>query len=150
MARLTDHEFDALRHFADIAFSHMAEVGFDQLPKHEKTFICVWSLSGEVDNGGFEQFYFNSSGDQATAVPAELRQIGADAMADIVSRANALFGSNGPPSDLSLRRELINSLPDRIIEQFHSFDTEYYAQAAGLDTLLYNYLRATMSSNNGE
>ena len=62
---------------SDDVFDRYAKVGFSRLSEPEQVFICVWSLEGEVNNGGLDQFYFNSSGDHAITTPDALESIGA-------------------------------------------------------------------------
>lgn len=76
----------------------VANEGLQDLSPPEQTFILVWELEAEVNNGGFHQFFFNSDGDRAVLTPAALRQIGAEHTASIVERANAMF-PGAPPTD---------------------------------------------------
>ena len=45
----------------------------------------------EVNNGGFNQFYFNSSGIFSDLAPEAFRRIGAPKFADLMNRANQLY-----------------------------------------------------------
>ena len=65
---------------------------FAQLTVPEQVFVAVWTLESDVNNGGFDQYYLNSSGDYAWFAPAALRAIGAEQTAAIAERANAAFG----------------------------------------------------------
>lgn len=86
--------------FLDEAFdrvcSRYSGSNFDQLDEADKILVTIWSLEGEVNNGGFDQYYFNSSGDLAFYAPVALRRIGAHQMGEITDDANKLFGPNGP------------------------------------------------------
>ena len=53
----------------------------------QQTFKMVWELEAEVNNGGFDQYFLNSSGRNAPRVEAALRSIGAGKCADIAARA---------------------------------------------------------------
>ena len=50
-----------------------AAVGVKALSPGERVFLYVWNLEAEVNNGGFEQFYLNSAGDNAIETPVALR-----------------------------------------------------------------------------
>ena len=80
----------------DRACSRYSGSNFDQLDEADKILVTIWGLEGEVNNGGFDQYYFNSSGDLAFHAPVALRRIGAHHMAQITDDANKLFGPNGP------------------------------------------------------
>lgn len=65
--------------------------GFSQLSPIEKTVYATFFVWDEVYNGGFKQFFHNSSGDAAGTTPQALREIGATKLADIAQRANDVF-----------------------------------------------------------
>lgn len=70
--------FEAVQRVADDVFRRANEVGFDRLRDEEQVFFCVWSAVGQIDNGGFYQFYYNSSGDWALESARAFEAIGAD------------------------------------------------------------------------
>lgn len=80
----------------DRACGRYSGSNFDQLDEADKILVTIWSLEGDVNNGGFDQYYFNSSGDLAFFAPIALRRIGAHQMAQITDDANRLFGPEGP------------------------------------------------------
>jgi hypothetical protein len=88
-------EIDVIR-VSEAVWAREAAVGVSGLTPAERVFLCVWNLEAEVNNGGFEQFYINSAGDNAVETPAALRGIGAARAAAIAERANDVFG---PPGD---------------------------------------------------
>ena len=53
----------------------------------ERTVLSVLALNREVDNGGFDQFFFNSSRQFAPAIVSDLVRIGSVEIADIAQRA---------------------------------------------------------------
>ena len=75
--------------------------------------FSTWWLESEVRNGGFEQYFYNSSGHYAKDALEGLRRIGATAFAAIVRDALAVFPSGEPPK---LRDERIAAL-ERALER---------------------------------
>ena len=63
------------------------------LSKGEQAIYVSWLLEAEVSNGGFNQFYFNSSGQLADLAEASFFTIGAPQFADLVRRANLIYDS---------------------------------------------------------
>lgn len=61
--------------------------------KSRQAIYVIWLLEGEVNNGGFNQFYFNSSGEFSLLVPEALKLIGAPKFSDLVKRANSTYKS---------------------------------------------------------
>lgn len=51
----------------------------------------IWGLEAEVNNGGYNQFYSNSSGQFYKHLPQALRLVGAERFADLTERANNTF-----------------------------------------------------------
>ncbi len=116
----------------------IANERFCDLSPSEQIFILVWELEAEVNNGGFNQFFFNSAGDRAGRTAAALRTIGAERAASIVDKAISLF-PDGPPADRSLRQDLLLAL-DPDITLFQELDAAFYTYPDNLSNLLYNFV----------
>lgn len=117
-------------------------VGFEALTPAEQTFITIWSLEADVNNGGFDQYYFNSSGDHARFAPAALRAIGAREAAAIVEEANAIFGPDGPPRDRDQRQDALEALGEDRSSIFSSVDERFFEYPDDLQTLLTDYVQS--------
>jgi len=76
----------------EAACGRHCDVGFEDLSEIDRILVSIWALEADVNNGGFHQYYFNSSGDTAHYAPAALRAIGAPIMACIVDKANPCSG----------------------------------------------------------
>jgi hypothetical protein len=116
--------------------------GFASLTPAEQVFSCVWTLEAEINNGGFEQFYLNSSGDIAAQVPGALRAINAAHTASLVERANAVFGDDGPPADREVRTGLVEELDEPMLGRFAELDTAFLEYKDNLSALLAAYMQA--------
>jgi len=91
-----------------------------------KAIYMIWVLEAEVNNGGYNQFYSNSSGQYYKELPDALRLVGANGFADLTQRANDLFEKEN---------EKITKHQDGTIEGFsksyednplNDLDTEFY------------------------
>jgi len=94
--------------------------------KSRQAIYMIWALEAEVNNGGYNQFYFNSSGQFYKNLPEALRLVGANGFADLTQRANDLFEKEN---------EKITKHQDGTIEGFsqsyednplNDLDTEFY------------------------
>ena len=94
--------------------------------KSRQAIYMIWLLEAEVNNGGYNQFYFNSSGQFYKYLPDALRLIGANKFADLTERANKTFEKEN---------DKITKHQDGTIEGFsksyednplNDFDTEFY------------------------
>jgi len=70
-------------------FSNEEEI-VRNLSKGKKAIYVTWLLEAEVNNGGFNQFYFNSSGQLADLGQGAFKTIGAVQFADLVGQADSI------------------------------------------------------------
>ncbi|WP_205942739.1 DMP19 family protein [Pedobacter psychroterrae] len=61
------------------------------LPKPQQVIYITWILEGEVNNGGFNQYYYNSSGQFAKLAPEALKLVGATQHAALTQAANDVY-----------------------------------------------------------
>jgi hypothetical protein len=118
---------------------------FAQLDDVDKILVTIWGLEAEVNNGGFDQYYFNGSGDQAFYAPDALQSIGARKMADIVTNANKMFGPDGPSLDGHVRQaQLFLVAPNNvdIPNPWEQLDRGFCAYPDDVSALLTAFLRA--------
>jgi hypothetical protein len=121
----------------DSACAQYDGTNFDSLSERDQILVTIWGLEAEVNNGGFDAFYFNGAGDLAFFAPTALKKVRADRMADIAARANALFGPTGPSRRSTVRRQQLRDLaPD----SFDALDTAFYDYPDDLRTLVGEFL----------
>lgn len=108
----------------------------------EKVFFLVQELEMEVNNGGFSQYFFNSSGRFCLDAPAALREIGAAYTAQLVEQALGLFGADLPHDPDALAEALDERITDEIDEQLNELDNDFYEYKDDLGGLTYNYIMA--------
>jgi hypothetical protein len=88
-----------------------------QLSSEEQRYFAVSLLEGEVYNGGFDQFFWNSSGDYYQLAVAGLEDLGAaSALAIVKEAADTVFGRSGPPADQTERWRILDSKTRRLSE----------------------------------
>jgi Domain of unknown function (DUF4375) len=111
--------------------------------KSRQAIYLIWLLEAEVNNGGYNQFYFNSSGQFYKHLPDALKLIGANKFADLTKRANDTFEKENPK---------ITQHQDGTIEGFsksyddnplNKFDNEFYElyKIEDLQQLQINFIR---------
>jgi hypothetical protein len=114
---------------------------YSDLSAPERVFLVIWELESEVNNGGFHQCFYNSSGALAPHVVSALKTIDAPATADIVQRAlNAMANTITSWSDDAHRQSGMNQLSSEIRQILEDLDQEYYACPEDLTPLLYKYV----------
>jgi hypothetical protein len=87
--------------------------GFESLSEAEQLYFAVGLLQGEVCNGGFDQYFFNGSGDHYTYAVKGLEAMGAFQVLDLLKRAKQIvFGFEEPESDTGRRRAFLQRSVD--------------------------------------
>lgn len=124
----------------DDALARYDGSNWDELSERDRVLVTIWGLEADVNNGGFHQYFSNSSGNQAHYAEAALRRIGADAMARIVSRATPIFGTSGVPRDRYLRQEVLEQVEDACEDLLEQLDTQFCACPDDLSELMKLYL----------
>jgi len=109
----------------------------EALSHPERGFRCVWELEAEVNNGGFSQYFLNSSGRHAAEAPDALRAIGAVHAAGIAEAALGVMGHGAPWTDDDKRQDAVVNIGDVAEEALGALDTKFYAYPDDLSTMLY-------------
>lgn len=111
--------------------------------KSRQAIYMISQLQTEVNNGGYNQFYFNSSGQFAAALPEALKLVGATKFADLTERANSTFEKE---------KSKITKDQDGTVEGFsksyennplNKFDEEFYKlnETKDLQKIQVDYIR---------
>lgn len=130
---------------SDLVFPRYDRDGFESLSAAERVAYCVDALEREVANGGFEQFFTNSSGDTATETHAALVKIGAAQAASLLQTAISLFPKGAPPRDRDERTDLVDSMSDELRGKWRELDKRFYAYPDDLTSLMRQFVTAHRS-----
>ena len=120
----------------DDACSRYNGENFASLNERDQVLVAIWGVEAEVNNGGFDQYYFNGAGDQALYVPTALRAIGAHRMAEIVERANTLFGTGGPPASHPQRQAALFRITEAAEAAWDTLDRAFQEYPDDIGALL--------------
>jgi hypothetical protein len=121
--------------------SRFWRLDYNDLSTPERVFLVIWELESEVNNGGFHQYFYHSSGALAPHVVGALKTIGAPATADIVQRAlNAAANTTTSWAHDVNRQAQVNQLSSETRQILEELDQEYYACPEDLTPLLYKYV----------
>lgn len=106
----------------------------------QKVFSSIWAVESEVNNGGFSQYFFNSSCETSGFVAEALETIGAPRTADICRRAIAAAFPDGLPSDPEAIRSAASDFSDETEDSLDALDKEFYQYPHDLTQLLFAYV----------
>ena len=115
--------------------------GLDLSP-NQNIFRLIWDLEAEVNNGGFNQYFFNNSGRNAPYVPVALTAIGASECARIVAQAVALVENRSFNWQDDLARQEQLETVDPEIEAFSELESRFCEDPDNLSALLATFVKA--------
>lgn len=114
----------------------------EYLCAEEQVFYICNLLMEEVNNGGFDQFLYNSSGNHAHRVEECLRTIGANKTADLCHTAFSAYGKP-IPQEIKKRRKFLEKMErDEICDVLNNCDDQFYRDPDRLEELCYQYIIA--------
>ena len=127
---------------SELVFGRCDRDGFATLTPAERVAYCVDALEREVNNGGFDQFFWNSSGDTAHETHAGLVEIGASSAANLVEEAIAAFPGARVPPDRAGREKVLESLPQSARDKWTDLDGRFCQYPDDLTALMRRYVQA--------
>jgi len=117
------------------------KVGFKRLTKVQKVYYCIWLLDAEVRNGGFSQYFVNSSGNLAHFTRKALKALGATQTEAILALAMSSFGIQGPSTARDTRHEQLSRIYDAQKVNLSELDDAYYQDPDRLKIRLLDFTR---------
>ena len=100
-------------------------VGDAALSAEEYAILAVEALEREVNNGGYAQFFTNSSKEFAPRIAQALEAIGCPRFAAVTRDAIAALGISGPVTEAAVDGAM-ESADDRRLEALSACDEAYY------------------------
>jgi hypothetical protein len=108
----------------------------------QKIFSAIWAVEAEVNNGGFSQYFLNSSAETAGFVVEALETIGAPQTADICKRAIVAAFPSGLPSTTENIQSAAADFSDETLERLEPLDQDFFSYPHDLTDLLFAYVAA--------
>lgn len=118
----------------------------EKLTEPEKTFYFIQNLEREVNNGGFNQYFYNSSGDFAHQTIISLRQINAIKTVDILQLAIDQFPNSTVPQDRSERQNILEQIEEKANEIWGQLDERFFKYEDNLYDLNIVFIKQNRSS----
>jgi hypothetical protein len=117
----------------------------ESLSDPQKIFYYIQNCEREINNGGFKQFFYNSSGDFAHETHYSLRIVGAKKTADIVMRANDQFPGRAVPKERSERLKILEQIQEESINVWNELDQRFLAREEDLNAYNLEFIRKNKS-----
>jgi hypothetical protein len=123
--------------------------GFDALSRGDQLYYLVNVLNGEVHNGGFDQFFSNTSGNRYLETVQALVELDASYVASLLQEAKqVLFGINDVPTGQAERyHQMVTSTKEHpeyaaANVRLDQLDRQLYALADDIANLLSNVAKS--------
>ena len=115
----------------------------EALNQEQRIFYVIMVLDAEVNNGGFSQFFFNSSGFLGNEIVSAFEKIGAMKTSEICKTAVSVFGDE-VPTDWAERQSVLvpedQEEADGIEAFLNECDNAYYKYEDNLSELIYQFI----------
>ena len=115
------------------------EDGFKKLNAHEQVVAAIWELEAEVNNGGFNQYFFNSSGDHSAQALTALEAVGAPKFAALLRQAMSPFPDGRFSPNRNERMKQKEALPASVGKLWSDLDGQFYQYPDNLSQLVLDY-----------
>lgn len=107
----------------------------------QKVFSAIWAVESEVNNGGFAQYFQNStSAETASFLVEALNTIGAPRTADICRRAIECAFPSGLPATTEGICSAAEQIADGRLDELQGLDSEFMQYPHNLTDLLFAYV----------
>lgn len=127
----------------DLSESKRAKFGKEDFSTQsfpQKVFSAIWAAEAEINNGGFAQYFQNTSCETSPFVVEAFQAIGAPGTADICQRAVAVAFPNGLPATPDAISAAAAEFTDETTGQLEALDTEFFQYPHNLTDLLFNFV----------
>jgi hypothetical protein len=141
IALLLNNDAEKITRIGEIIGKKIPEKdNFSNLNEFEKTFIYLDVLEDSVSNGGFIQFFFNSSGQFVHEIFQAYLAIKAEHTVNILTKAIYLFPVMPVPKNLRIRQQILME-KDANIDLWDDLDTQFYKYEDNIISLTLAYVR---------
>lgn len=117
----------------------------EKLNESQKTVLFVENLEREINNGGFNQFFFNSSGNFTHETIIALKTIKAFKTSDIVAKAISVWPNQNVPKNRAKRQYILEEIEGQANPVWNECDEEFYKYPDNIVTLLLDYVKSNRS-----
>ncbi len=130
---------------AIIAINNLLSTIFDKKPKtltdQEKVIVLIEEFEREINNGGFSQFYFNTSGNYYNDIVNALEKVKSIKFLDLLKRSSTPFPDYIIPIGKDERQIILETIEEEAEELWENLEQEFYKYEENIYDLLIDYIR---------
>ena len=112
-----------------------------ELSSPERNICYIEELDNEVNQGGFNQFFLNPSGDHAHEIISALKDIDSTSLLRIMESAVGQFPNAQVPKDSSARRTIMKQIEGTANPVWEGLDDEFSEYEEDIYALMTEYIR---------
>jgi hypothetical protein len=116
-----------------------AKIGIENLTRLENAILAIEALEREVNNGGYEQFFINTS-EFVASIADSLRYIGLNKTAEITQKAINELKIEGPITSAKIE-ESIHKESEGREEMFGILDDAFYEYEEDISGVLFSFIK---------
>ena len=147
LALAATHRIDSIvLAFEQALEAKAASGGTDALTSEERVVLAVEAIEREVNNGGYHQFFSNSSCEYAMLAESALVRINCPKTAKVTADAIALLGIDGPPTEAAVTRALEADVTEVLSDALDACDSAYYRTGENIGAELFEFIRANRAT----
>ncbi len=132
----------------DEYISDLSNLGdnIELLSGEQKVFFFNQIFEREVNHGGFEYFFWNSSGNFVHEVLESLKQIGANKTLGLLQAAINEFPGGKVPTDINERQSLIEKIEDEANPKWDVLFNSFLEYEDDLNALNFEFIKQNKNS----
>ena len=111
-----------------------------KLSEQEKNIVYIEEMEREVNNGGFNQFFFNTSGDYTNELINSLKEIKSKIFLKIVEEAIMEFPGGIVPSNSDERQKILEEIQERSENKWEKLTQDFFKYEEDLYSLMIKYI----------
>jgi hypothetical protein len=116
-------------------------VGQERLTEEERVVLAIEALEREVNNGGYNQLFINSSKEYAPFFVDALNRVGCTKVAGLTQQAIDILGIEGPITIEAIDR-VMQEENEKLVERLGECDVRYYEVAGDLAGKLLEFIKS--------
>lgn len=143
--KLLDVVWDYVNFNMDEDYGAKEEKSLMKIPEPFRMVYILRKLQGEVNNGGYDQYFFNSSGYYVFETIQYLKTIKAENTRKLTEKALGLVNKENLEKEEFKEQQINRQIDyDDVCDELDELDSKFYESKENLDEFMVKYLREKM------
>jgi hypothetical protein len=116
----------------------------NDLSDSEKVIVYIEELEREVNNGGFQQFFYNTSGDYAEETIIALKKIDSKIFLGLIEKAINEFPNGIVPKNRNERQQILEIIEEKASSTWEELDSQFFKYEENIYSLLIAFIKSNL------